>query len=121
MTADKPFTADQLTEAWKTFANQFEKDQVTRGFLLSHLPTIGIENNINLSLDNKFQEKEISQMHALEYLRKTLYNNSLNFQIDIIPEDEQKVYLNPQDIYKKMVEANPALGVLRKNLDMELD
>ena len=60
-------------------------------------------------------------MHALEFLRKTLHNNSLNFQIDIIPDEEQKVYLNPQEIYKKMADANPALALLRKNLDMELD
>lgn len=118
---DKPFTAAELTDAWKLFAGRFEKDQVTRGFLLSHIPTIGMDNNINLSLDNKFQEKEISQMHALEFLRKTLHNNSLNFQIDIIPDEEQKVYLNPQEIYKKMADANPALALLRKNLDMELD
>ena len=72
-------------------------------------------------LDNKFQEKEISQIHVLEYLRKELGNNSIRFQIDFIPEEEQKTYLSPQEVYKKMVGANPALAVLRKNLDMEID
>jgi len=119
--SDEPFTEEALIDTWKSFANQFEKDQVTRGFLLNHLPTTGDDNSIKLLLDNKFQEKEISQIHALEYLRKALHNNSLRFQIDIIPEGEQKVYLSPQEIYKKMAETNPALALLRKNLEMEID
>ncbi|MBP1662891.1 MAG: polymerase tau subunit [Bacteroidetes bacterium] len=119
--SDKQFTSQELIEKWKIFANQFQKDQVTRGFLLNHLPSLENDNIIGLLLDNKFQEKEISQIHVLEYLRKELGNNSIRFQIDFIPEEEQKIYLNPQEVYKKMVAANPALAVLRKNLDMEID
>jgi len=119
--SDKEFTSQELIEKWKIFANQFQKDQVTRGFLLNHLPSLENDNIIGLLLDNKFQEKEISQIHVLEYLRKELGNNSIRFQIDFIPEEEQKTYLSPQEVYKKMVGANPALAVLRKNLDMEID
>lgn len=119
--SDKEFTSKELIEKWKIFANQFQKDQVTRGFLLNHLPNLENDNTIVLLLDNKFQEKEISQIHVLEYLRKELGNNSIRFQIDFIPEEEQKTYLSPQEVYKKMVGANPALAVLRKNLDMEID
>ena len=118
---DKSFTQENLTRRWHDFTLQFDKDLVTKGFLQTHLPTLISENTIQLMLDNRFQEKEISQMHLLEFLRKELGNNSISLQIDIIPEEEQKIYHNPQEIYKKMAEANPALVKLRKNLDLEID
>ena len=89
--------------------------------MANNTPQIEKEDILRVKVNNRFQENEIHQLHIVDFLRTELQNNNIRIEIDVIPETEQKVYLSPQEIYMKMVETNPALEKLRKNLEMEVD
>ncbi|NLO71597.1 MAG: DNA polymerase III subunit gamma/tau [Porphyromonadaceae bacterium] len=119
--SNSDFTIEDLLEKWKDFSRKEEIDPGTRALLNSHLPTKIDEKTIEVFVDNKFQEKELIQMDILSHLRKTLNNSDIRLKIELTPESEQKRPQTPQDIYKRMINDNPVLEKLRKNLDMEID
>lgn len=118
---DKKFTEDELSLKWNDFLQNHVSDSRLRNLLANNTPQIEKEDILRVKVNNRFQENEIHQLHIVDFLRTELQNNNIRIEIDVIPETEQKVYLSPQEIYMKMVETNPALEKLRKNLEMEVD
>ncbi len=119
--SNHPFTEEELTAKWNEFVFNQVADTGLKNLLSNNTPTLSAENTLYLKVNNRFQQDEIHQLRIIDFLRKELKNSEIKFDIEIIPETEQSVYLTPQEIYKKMADANPALEKLRKNLEMEVD
>ncbi|MFV0392689.1 MAG: DNA polymerase III subunit gamma/tau [Paludibacteraceae bacterium] len=117
----KSFSQEKLLVKWEQYRKKTDLDLSTKAFLENHLPTKKDESTIEVFVDNVFQEKELLQMDILSFLRNELNNGDIRLKIEYTPETEQKKRQHPQDIYNRMVEEQPILEKLRKNLKMEID
>jgi len=50
-----------------------------------------------------------------------LRNSSINFVTKVVETIEKDTNNNPEEVLRKMTEQNPALQVLKKNLNLEID
>ena len=119
--SNQKFTEEELTAKWNEYVFNQVSDTGLKNLLSNNTPTLSDENTLKLKVNNRFQENEVHQLRIIDFLRKELKNSEIKFDIEIIPESEQSIYLTPQEIYKKMADENPALEKLRKSLDMEVD
>jgi len=69
------------------------------------------------------QETELKkiQTDVIQYMINYLKNSSIRMSIKIIEESEMQKTVSPEDRYKQMMEQNPVLEKLRKNLSLEID
>ncbi len=117
----EPITQEDLQEKWNSYIATKSDDPGTTAFLKTHPPKLLPDNVIEITVDNKFQEKELQQLNLMSFLRKELNNSLLHLKIELTPETEVRKYLGPKELYIKMAEENPLLEKLRETLKMELD
>ncbi|MGZ4089973.1 MAG: hypothetical protein ACXVNO_04580, partial [Bacteroidia bacterium] len=81
------------------------------------------ESVITLTINNETQRELLNNMKQdfLDELRKILQNNSITLQLEISKQESQAKAYKPADIFKSMVEKNPALLELKKRFDLEID
>jgi DNA polymerase III subunit gamma/tau len=118
------FTADQFEKAWLKFAEHYKSTNPDYySTLTSHLPVLKEENIIELTIENKVQEKEISdrKLDILTFIRKELNNYSIQLQTLINKNPETAKPFTPQEKFKKMAEKNPAIKKLKNEFDLEID
>lgn len=85
---------------------------------------LNFENNtITLIINNETQREQLQNIKQdfLDEIRKTLGNNQVNLVIEISQIEKQSKAYKPADIFKSMVEKNPALLELKKRFDLEID
>jgi DNA polymerase-3 subunit gamma/tau len=63
---------------------------------------------------------ERQQFELLQYLRKAVNNFSLSLDIVVNETLEKKYAYTPEDKYKKLVEKNKNIELLRKTFDLDL-
>ncbi len=114
-------TQELVNEKWEKYIVEHSEDPGTEAFLKSHVPQLKENDQLEVVVENPFQEKELQQMNVIAYLRRELENRNLSLQIEMAPEDQVNARLSPQEIYRKMATEQPALEILRKNLEMEID
>jgi DNA polymerase-3 subunit gamma/tau len=80
------------------------------------------KNIINLKLDNKAQEHEITDIKVdlLGFIRHRLNNYEVDLRTFIEKGTEEKGLYTSADKFKKMAQKNPALEELKKKLDLDL-
>ncbi|MFO8128640.1 MAG: DNA polymerase III subunit gamma/tau [Bacteroidales bacterium] len=126
--ANKPrnaFSTEDLARVWKYYSESIRTSSPNLySTLTKRGPVLKEDNVIELTIDNKVQDKYIleKKRDILEYLRKELKNYHLQLNTHIAREAEKdtKAYF-PEEIYKKMSEKNPRIKELKDKLDLELD
>lgn len=80
-------------------------------------------NNITLLINNETQREQLQNIKQefLDDIRKQLSNNLVTLSIEISSLEVQSKAYKPSDIFKTMVEKNPALLELKKRFDLEID
>ena len=119
----KAFTEAELISVWKEYAEEIkERDLDIYTTLTRHIPKLTDRNIINLKLDNKAQEHEITDIKAdlLGFLRHRLNNYEVDLKTFIEKGTEEKGLYTSADKFKKMAQKNPALEELKKKLDLDL-
>ncbi|MBA3663202.1 MAG: DNA polymerase III subunit gamma/tau [Bacteroidetes bacterium] len=121
---NKDVEFDDVKAAIKTYAEQ--KQQQGARQLHATLTTSGLsydESVITLTINNETQRELLQNMKQdfLDELRKLLHNNSITLQVEISRQESQSKAYKPADIFKSMVERNPALLELKKRFDLEID
>jgi DNA polymerase III subunit gamma/tau len=117
-------TADQFSEAWKRLSGMQRSE--SHGLYLAmtkYEPLLNKDGMIVVFLDNAIQEDIISErkLELLSHLRKDLNNYSLNIETRIKENGfKQKAYL-PKEKLEMLIEKNPLVAQLRKDLDLDLD
>ncbi|MFH0865574.1 MAG: DNA polymerase III subunit gamma/tau [Bacteroidota bacterium] len=118
------FTKEQFDRVWLKFAEHYKTTNPEYySTLTSHLPVLKEDNIIELIIENKVQEKEISdrKLDILSFLRKELNNFSIQLQTVINKNPETAKPFTPQEKFKKMAEKNPVIKKLKNEFDLEID
>jgi DNA polymerase III subunit gamma/tau len=118
------FSMQQFLSIWTSLAEHVKGD--SQGLFLAmtkYEPEVSKEGVVTVSLDNMVQDGLISErkQELLSHLRKELNNYSIQIRT-IIREStaQQKAYL-PKEKFEKMVEKNPEVEHLKKELDLDFD
>ncbi|HNW98448.1 MAG TPA: DNA polymerase III subunit gamma/tau [Bacteroidales bacterium] len=118
------YTPEQFEKAWLKFAGHYKNTNPDYySTLTSRMPVLKEENLIELTIENKVQEKEISdrKLDILSFIRKELNNYSIQLQTVINKSAEKIKPFTPQDKFNKMAEKNPAIKKLKNEFDLEID
>lgn len=118
------FTKEQFDIAWNKFAEHYKSTNPDYFITLtSHKPVLKENFVIELTLENKVQDNEITdrKLDILSFLRKELNNYSIQLQTVINKNPETVKPFTPQEKFKKMAEKNPAIKKLKNEFDLEID
>lgn len=123
-TVNKEVGFDEVKAA--VFAYAETKQQQGSRQLSTTLTTsvITYEKNIlSLTINNETQKELLHTMKQdfLDELRKILQNNLITLEVKISLQASQSKAYKPADIFKAMVDKNPALLELKKRFDLEID
>lgn len=117
------FTEDDFLKAWVFFIDNLEaKKEFNMASILS-LDTPKLNGAIiNLTFPNETNKIELEResFDILNYLRKTLNNYSITFNITVNEVLQKKYAYTPQEKYEKMKEKNPNLELLRSIFDLDV-
>lgn len=129
---DQPQMSENLPKAqvsysdfvkkWNAMAQNFATEsQSLYVALTSHQPTLEAQGTISLSIDNPVQEKLINDRKGdiLNFLWKELNNFSLKLELSVLPSVSQNEAYLPQDKLQRMIDKNPAILRLCKELDLD--
>ncbi len=117
------FTQSEFLQAWTNFAEKRKEESLGLYLAMTkHKPRVLKDGIIQISLDNAIQEDTLQERkpELLTYLRKELNNYSISIQTRIRKSDQtQKAYL-PKEKLEKLVEKNPHLETLKRDLGLDL-
>ena len=124
--AEKPknsFTEKEFQSAWSEFTKKIDAEGKYN--LLSHLtmskPLLE-GTSINLVYPNHTIKTEVerAQHDILSFIKDKLQNYDINLAITVNETAEKKYAYTPIEKYEKLIEKNPLLDTLRKELGLEL-
>ncbi len=120
---NEPFTAEDLSRAWKEYAESITDDPQFKIALLTGEPTMLNADTFEFSVSHSNLENHLNSIRpSLErFIHEKLHNTHLHLQVRITEEGEKKLALSPQDQLKVMVENNPAIAEMGRQLGLELE
>ncbi len=116
------FTQDDLIKTWNNYV-QFTSDQpVLQQTIQQCKPVLGTDFRIMLAVYNSAQEGLMLQerVKITNYLRKELRNGAISLEIRIYEVNENAQSLTKKELFLKMMEENPILKKLAKELSLEI-
>ena len=121
--SSRPFTADQLRDAWVGLAATHTEELRLKQLMETYMPQLIEEHIAQIKMPNPWQMKELQKaMPALlRQLRSALHNT--NLQINVIQEEfnQEQMAFTAEEKYALMAEQNPALAQLKETLDLQID
>jgi len=77
---------------------------------------------IHIEVPNASMQMDIqgAQYGILSYIRKKLSNFDINIQVDVNEEVSKKYVFSAADKYEKLLEINPAIGLLRQEFGLDI-
>jgi len=77
---------------------------------------------IHIEVPNASMQMDIqgAQYGILSYIRKKLSNFDINIQVDVNEEVSKKYVFSAADKYEKLLEMNPAIGLLRQEFGLDI-
>lgn len=117
------FQQDQLEIAWKEIAHKYKSDNNLYITLTKHTPVKGENFNIDFTVNNKIQKKEMEDrsMEILPLIFEKLNNYSIRLNISVIEQVSGSKPYTPQEKFTKMSELNPELKKFKDQLGLEID
>ena len=120
---DRPFTADQLRDAWVGLTAAHKEELRLRQLIESCIPKMVEENVAEIQLPNPWQ---LDQMRSalptlLTQLRRALHNKQLTIRLVLAEFDREQLAYTAEEKYALMAKANPVLTTLKENLDLQID
>ena len=122
---DLEFTAEELREAWTSFAEEIKEESPRISVTLSSVtPELLADKTVLLKLDNLTLKETFDHNFKprLEgHLRRTLRNGSLRLQTTVEATERGEILYSPEQKFNHLAAKNPALRDLKKtfNLDFE--
>ncbi len=122
-TQQEHYSNAAFERAWKAYIQLIPKIVSVVSYINNNMPAKIAEHTYELTFTNIFQEADFKKElgNICNYLRKELKNSSIHFVTRVVEVAEKDKRNDPEDIYKKMAEQNPALNTLKKNLNLEID
>ncbi len=121
--SNRPFTADQLRDAWVGLAATHKEELRLKQLIESYIPHLTDPNTAQIMMPNPWQLQEMKKAMPvlLQQLHRALHNNQL--QINIVQEEfnQEQMAFTAEEKYALMAEQNPALVELKETLDLQID
>jgi DNA polymerase-3 subunit gamma/tau len=121
---NRPLTQEGVVASWERFAQQLPHELVALKNRMPKMRVTLIDNTqVEICVENELNAKQINEMLAdiRRFMRKDLQNYLLEPHV-VVKELELSVRsLSRYEQYLKMIEINPWLQQLQKNLGLELD
>jgi DNA polymerase-3 subunit gamma/tau len=123
ITENELYTLDKLEQAWKNYSRNIPKKANIVSYINMNIPKQIAEHTYELTFSNVYQENDFKKElnNISNHIRNELKNSSITFVTKTIEVTEKRTKKNPEEIYKEMAEKNPALSLLKKNLNLEID
>ncbi len=120
---NRPFTADQLRDAWVGLATTHHEELRLKQLIENYTPVLVNDATAEIQMPNPWQ---MNQMRAampalLAQLRAALHNDQLTIRLVLAEYDREQLAYTAEEKYALMQEANPALAVLKEKLDLQID
>lgn len=118
---NKPFTAEQLQETWKAFAEHRKKYKAEYQLLTQEFEIH--DSTIVLHLMNPVQETLLNEMKSdlMQFIRERLQNYSIQVTGDYKNTDTKKVIYTNREKFEHLAEKNPNLLELKERLGLDPD
>lgn len=116
------FTDAQFIDAWHRYIAENPDQHILASAMREARPVRTGEYEFSVMVKHPAEQQafELSTGRILEFLRRELHNELLTIHVEISPESEAEKPLPPQELLKKVITDNPALGEFLSNIDAEL-
>ena len=121
--SNRPFTADQLRDAWVGLAASYQDQLRLKQLIESYAPRLTGPTTAQIQMPNPWQMSEMKKAlpALLGQLRKALHNNELAIELVQAEYSQEQMAFTAEEKYKLMAEQNPALAQLKERLDLTID
>lgn len=120
---NKPIDPDRLGYYWLRFASELPRDDAALAGRMQNLrPTLLDGNVIEVAVDNPMVLRDFNVMkpRLTEFFRRECGNGDLIFSFRLSEADETQRAYSRRDIFQDMVTKNPAVAILAKELQLEV-
>ena len=121
--ANRPFTADQLRDAWVGLATAHKEELRLKELIENYTPKLVDELNAEIEMPNPWQMAEMRKAlpQLMRQLRTALHNDRLNILLVQAEYTQEQMAFTAEEKYALMAEQNPALAQLKEKLDLQID
>ena len=121
--SNRPFTADQLRDAWVGLAAAHTDEPRLKQLIESYIPRLIDEQTAEIQMPNPWQMDQMRKAmpQLARQLREALHNNQLHVQLVQAEFTQEQMAFTAEEKYKVMVEQNPALAQLKERLNLQID
>jgi DNA polymerase-3 subunit gamma/tau len=118
----KPFTEENLINAWKAYADALTEEKLLKNTMSLYLPKLIEETlfEVEVNTDINKQYLEDNSTSILSYLREKLQNDDVAMTIKIAEGNAIKKPLTSREIFDEMAKQNPSLQKLSDEFGLEL-
>ena len=120
---NRPFTADQLRDAWVGLAAVHQDEPRLKELIESYIPRLVDAQTAEIQMPNPWQMTQMRKAmpELARQLREALHNNLLHIQLVQAEYSQEQMAFTAEEKYALMVEQNPALMQLKEKLDLQID
>lgn len=119
----KKVNKEELLIHWNNYIAQLETKgkKIMAANLNMDEPQLHEDFSMSMTVPNQIIQQEIdrNKFELLDYLRDKLENDHLELEVIIKEEMNEKYIFTPEEKYKKMVEQNPSIAILKDTFDLE--
>ena len=120
---NRPFTADQLRDAWVGLADSLKDEPRLKELVLNYIPQLKEEHTAQIQMPNPWQLDQMRKAmpDLAQRLRKALHNSELKIQLTQAEYSQEQMAFTAEEKYAVMAEQNPALSQLKERLGLQID
>ena len=113
----------KVRSAWKALVEEMRKrNKMGLAATLSTGKLDFEDPMLHLTVSNQVQFDELkeSATELLHFIRVTVGNGTIGFEVEVAEDTPAPEFLTPKDRYKRWAGENPSLETLRKRLDLDI-
>lgn len=120
---NNPFTDDQFRDAWIGLATHFAEEPRLQSLIKDYAPRYTGSTHIQATMPNPWQLDLLKRnLPAIsQLLHDQLQNDAIEIELTLAEYTREQMAFTDEEKYKVMLTENPALGVLKSKLDLQLD
>lgn len=121
---NRPFTDEQVAEAWKAAGPQLFADDRRMMGMLSNIAIKRVDEfTLELALINAIQQEELSAVKSqlLGFLSSRLHNNRIRINFTIVEHQTSAVAYTAEEKLRLLASSNPHVMELKQALNLSLD
>ena len=122
LTGEKPFTQEQLNQAWAKFADSYKTEPRMYSTLTAQPPVLAEDFQVELLLNNPLQDEEVMKLKPalLNFLAKELSNAKIGLVTKVSEELQgDKRFYTDKEKFDHLAEKNPSLLKFKQQFGLD--